>query len=361
MTSAASGPVAKSPSPWTTSWSSSDAPDRDLHGQEHGVGGGGRRKPVGGVPAPFCQGVLLPGPLLHLGVRVARGQRSRHRRTIPGRQRALRPLAPEPGRRDRVHRRHEPCRHEDRVGAPARHLRRGARHLRGHARDDRHGLHHPLLHAPFLRGGTGRLRLGRGALRGLHRICQEDVRGHARPLRDRGGELPGPRLCGGGPRRTGRLPPAPGGRHRRPAAPDQAGHRPHLLGAQPAHGGAQPLAGRARRPSRSGAATVAAPARRSSSTRCRTAFGKRGGALANWHPVDLLALPSAPGEPHRRRPRACRRRHRRLREPGGRAVDQRGPQRLGGGRPAAVGSRRPPSTASAGPRSRPCTSPPRAW
>ena len=23
---------------------------------------------------------------------------------------------------------------------------------------------------------------------------------------------------------------------------------------------------------------------------CRTAFGKRGGALANWHPVDLLAF-----------------------------------------------------------------------
>jgi acetyl-CoA acetyltransferase len=41
----------------------------------------------------------------------------------------------------------------------------------------------------------------------------------------------------------------------------------------------------------------------------RTAFGKRGGALANWHPADLLgfALTSL----------SDRRRHRRLREPGG--------------------------------------------
>ncbi len=217
------------------------------HGQEHGVGGGGRRKPVGGVPAPFRQGVLLPGPLVHVGIRVTGGQRPRHRRRIAGRQRALRatgcrtwPTRPgTPGDANHVDMKIEWA-HQ--LG----HHRRGARHLRAHARDDRHRLHDALLHASLLRGGTGRLRLGRRALRGVHGLRPEDVRGHARPLRDRGGELPGPRLRRGGPRRAGRLSAAPGGRHRRPAAPDPARHRAHLLGPQPAHGGAQPLARRAR-------------------------------------------------------------------------------------------------------------------
>ena len=66
--------------------------------------------------------------------------------------------------------------------------------------------------------------------------------------------------------------------------------RAHLLGAQPAHGGAQPVAGRARCAASGPGLAVAAPAKPSSSTRCRTAFGKRGGALATWHPVDLLAF-----------------------------------------------------------------------
>ena len=41
----------------------------------------------------------------------------------------------------------------------------------------------PLLHAPLLRGGPGRLRLGGRALRGVDGVRPEDVRGHARPLR----------------------------------------------------------------------------------------------------------------------------------------------------------------------------------
>ena len=90
----------------------------------------------------------------------------------------------------------------------------------------------------------------------------------------------------------------------------------------------------------------------------RTAFGRRGGALANWHPVDLLAftlqnLVSAPvwipaqiddviG--------GCV-------QPGRRAVDECGHERLGGGRPSPARARRRPSTVSAVRHSRPCTSP----
>ena len=78
----------------------------------------------------------------------------------------------------------------------------------------------------------------------------------------------------------------------------------------------------------------------------RTAFGKRGGALANWHPADLLGVsPHGAARADRARPRARRRRHRRVREPGGRAEHQHRPERLGLGRAAPAGARhdgRPP-------------------
>ncbi len=66
----------------------------------------------------------------------------------------------------------------------------------------------------------------------------------------------------------------------------------------------------------------------------RTTMGKRGGALSNWHPVDLLgfALTNAGGA-HRHRAGHGRRRHRRLRDPGRGAEHQRDPQRMGGRRP----------------------------
>ena len=65
----------------------------------------------------------------------------------------------------------------------------------------------------------------------------------------------------------------------------------------------------------------------------RTAFGRRGGALANWHPVDLLAFTLQNlVEPNGGRPGPDRRRDRRLRLQVGRAVDECRPERLGGGR-----------------------------
>ena len=65
----------------------------------------------------------------------------------------------------------------------------------------------------------------------------------------------------------------------------------------------------------------------------RTTLGKRGGALANWHPADLLGLRPhlAPGS-HRDRPGEHRRCDRWMCHPGRRAEHQRHPQRLGGGR-----------------------------
>ncbi len=62
----------------------------------------------------------------------------------------------------------------------------------------------------------------------------------------------------------------------------------------------------------------------------RTPIGKRKGQLAGWHPADLLGL--ALNELVERTgidPERGRRRHRRLRDPGGRAVHQRDPQRVG--------------------------------
>ncbi len=68
-------------------------------------------------------------------------------------------------------------------------------------------------------------------------------------------------------------------------------------------------------------------------------MGKRGGALANWHPVDLLAFAltelverTGIDTGHRRR------RHRGMCHPGRGAEHQRHPERLGGGRPAPDGA-----------------------
>ena len=94
----------------------------------------------------------------------------------------------------------------------------------------------------------------------------------------------------------------------------------------------------------------------------RTTFGKRGGALANWHPADLLGFAlTTLLERTGRRPRAHRRRHRRVREPGGGAEHQRRPQRLGLGRTAPDACRPRRSTASAARPSRPSTSPRPGW
>ena len=76
-------------------------------------------------------------------------------------------------------------------------------------------------------------------------------------------------------------------------------------------------------------------AKPSSSTPLRTAIGKRKGALAGWHPTDLLGLRAARARrAQRRRPGRHRRRRRRLRDAGGRAGLQRHPQRVGRGRAA---------------------------
>ena len=94
----------------------------------------------------------------------------------------------------------------------------------------------------------------------------------------------------------------------------------------------------------------------------RTAFGKRGGALANWHPADLLGvLPHGAAGADRPRPRAGRRRHRRVREPGGRTEHQHRPQRLGLRRAAPDGYPPRRSTASAARPSRPSISPRPGW
>ncbi len=78
----------------------------------------------------------------------------------------------------------------------------------------------------------------------------------------------------------------------------------------------------------------------------RTTFGKRGGALANWHPADLLGFAlTTLIERTGCGSRAHRRRHRRVREPGGGAEHEPRPQRVGLCWTAPVGAghdRRPP-------------------
>ena len=167
------------------------------------------------------QGVLLPRQVVHVRVRLDRRERARRRRARPGLERALPALAAEPRRRDRLRRRPQPRRHEGRLGARPRHQRRrSCSSYRAMPETHRLGVHDALLHAPLLRGGPRRLRLGRASASPRRPTTRKhDVRGHARPLRPRGRELPGARLRRGRPRRRRRLPAAPGRADRRAAAP----------------------------------------------------------------------------------------------------------------------------------------------
>ena len=85
-------------------------------------------------------------------------------------QRALHPLGAEPRRRDgfRGDRNHVDMKID--WARQLGHLRRGARLLPRHARVDRLGVHDALLHAPLVRGGAGRLRLGGRAVRRLDQL-----------------------------------------------------------------------------------------------------------------------------------------------------------------------------------------------
>ena len=91
----------------------------------------------------------------------------------------------------------------------------------------------------------------------------------------------------------------------------------------------------------------------------RTTMGKRGGALSNWHPVDLLgfALTSLV-ERTGIDPETVDDVIGGCVTQSGEQGTQRHPQRLGGGGTAPDASRPPPSTGSAARPSRPCTSPP---
>ena len=89
--------------------------------------------------------------------------------------------------------------------------------------------------------------------------------------------------------------------------------------------------------------------------------GKPGGILSGVHPVDLLAgVLQALVDPQRPRPRADRRRDRRLRQPGRRAGLQHHPQRRARRRLPRARAGHHASTGSAGRASRPPTSPRRA-
>ena len=282
--------------------------------------------------------------------------------------RALRPLAAEPGRRDRLHRRRQPRRHEGHVGPPTRDHRSGAALLPGDARDVgsvfttlyymrrsyEEGLAAFGWAGERFAAATDYAKMMYEGMRHHYGIEVENFQVHAYAEEDHGA--------------PGRLLAPPRGDHRRSAAADPPGGRARALCRERPHRGVEPVAGRAggppllgdphprwtttrcsdrrtagspRRRRRSSSVTRSAPT--PTSTTARPDWPTRSPDAASTPTTGSRSCSPTVSSSSRRRPRPAARGDGRARQP---APQSRRaglhPRRLQGS-----GARRPPSTFAA--------------
>ena len=236
--------------------------DRDR--EEPRLGARRRRHAVARAAEAAVQGVLLPRQVVHVRVRLDRLQRARRRRARPRRQRALPALGAEPRRRDRLRRRSQPRRHEGRRGrarsasattscssiAPCRRAIGSVfTTLYYMRRSYEEGLAAFGWAGERFAASTNYARMMYEGMRDHYGLEVENFKVHA--------------YAEERPRQRRRLPAAPGGDHRRPAAPHPPRHRARAGLPQRAHRGAESLAG--------GAGRAARRSRRSGSKRTKRA------------------------------------------------------------------------------------------